>query len=144
MKTRRNGFTLIEVLIVIVIMAVLAATIIPQFTASTDEARKTSIDFTLHTLKNTVQLYKAHHLDKLPSAAASNTMDQLVLKTDKFGTVGTGATNIYGPYLLEGFPINPITQSKDVVTATSAADAALTGKGWGYDPATGNFYAGKE
>jgi prepilin-type N-terminal cleavage/methylation domain-containing protein len=38
--TRRIGFTLIEVLIVVVIMAVLAATIIPQFSSSTDEAKQ--------------------------------------------------------------------------------------------------------
>ena len=40
MKTteRRSAFTLIEVLIVVVIMAILAATIIPQFTDSTKDA----------------------------------------------------------------------------------------------------------
>ena len=41
MKTpvRRSAFTLIEVLIVVVIMAILAATIIPQFTDSTKDAK---------------------------------------------------------------------------------------------------------
>ena len=41
MKTTqdRSAFTLIEVLIVVVIMAILAATIIPQFTDSTKDAK---------------------------------------------------------------------------------------------------------
>ena len=43
MKTQKqNAFTLIEILIVVVIMAVLAAAIIPQFTDSTDDAKEST------------------------------------------------------------------------------------------------------
>lgn len=142
MKARRSGFTLIEVLIVIVIMAVLAATIVPQFSSSTEDARATSTEFTLHTLKNQMQMYKAHHLDELPTTITAGDMPQLVGKTDKFGAVGTSATHVYGPYLLDGFPVNPVTNVNTVVAATSATDAALEDAGWGYDAATGTFYAG--
>ena len=38
----RSAFTLIEVLIVVIIMAVLAATIIPQFSSSTNDAKNSS------------------------------------------------------------------------------------------------------
>jgi general secretion pathway protein G len=47
MQTHR-GFTLIEVLIVVVIMAILAGTIIPQFAASTDDAKASALKFNLH------------------------------------------------------------------------------------------------
>jgi len=143
MKARRSGFTLIEVLIVIVIMAVLAATIIPQFSSSTEDARTTSIDFTIHTLKNQIQMYKAHHLDKVPDAITGVTIDQLVFKTDKDGTVNAMA-GVYGPYLLEGFPTNPITNSNEVVAATTFDDTALQDAGWGYNVLDGTFFAGWE
>ena len=39
-KVHRSAFTLIEVLIVVIIMALLAATIIPQFASSTSDAKR--------------------------------------------------------------------------------------------------------
>ncbi len=39
-RTRRKGFTLLEMLIVIVILGILAAIIIPRFTVSAAEAKK--------------------------------------------------------------------------------------------------------
>ena len=44
-KAHRNAFTLIEVLIVVIIMALLAATIIPQFSSSTSDAKKSAVEF---------------------------------------------------------------------------------------------------
>src|SRR6476659_1356734 len=60
MKTpvRRSAFTLIEVLIVVVIMAILAATIIPQFTDSTKDAKQSTVRFNVHTLRSQIELYR--------------------------------------------------------------------------------------
>ena len=45
MNSRRpSGFTLVEILIVVVIMAVLAATIIPQFSSATNDAKAKCAD----------------------------------------------------------------------------------------------------
>ena len=44
MRRQHTGFTLIEVLIVVVIMALLAATIIPQFSVATEDAIDSQID----------------------------------------------------------------------------------------------------
>ena len=49
MRNRRKAFTLIEALIVVIIMAVLAATIIPQFSTSTKDAKMSNLKFNLHT-----------------------------------------------------------------------------------------------
>ena len=46
----RSAFTLIEVLIVVVIMAILAAAIVPQFTDSTKDAKSSTAKFNLHTV----------------------------------------------------------------------------------------------
>lgn len=64
---RRNAFTLIEVLIVVVIMAVLAATVIPQFTSSTKDAQNSTVEFNARTLRAQIELYKAHHNGAYPS-----------------------------------------------------------------------------
>src|SRR5687767_2144937 len=65
-KRSREAFTLIEVLIVVVIMAVLAATIIPQFSSSTKDARESSLRFNLHALRSQIELYKLHHTGAVP------------------------------------------------------------------------------
>ena len=38
MKAKRSGFTLVEILIVVVILGILAAIVIPQFTEASTEA----------------------------------------------------------------------------------------------------------
>ena len=60
-QRRQRGFTLVEVLIVVVIMAVLAATIIPQFADSTKDAKVSTAKFNLHTLRSQIELYKSQH-----------------------------------------------------------------------------------
>ena len=68
-RNRRNAFTLIEVLIVVIIMAVLAATIIPQFSSSTNDAKLSSVKFNLHTIRSQIEMYKVHHSGGLPALA---------------------------------------------------------------------------
>src|SRR6266850_844187 len=97
MKTidRRSAFTLIEVLIVVVIMAILAATIIPQFTDSTKDAKWSTVKSNLGTLRSQIQLYRVHHNGLNPSG----TLVELTASTNVDGVVGTGANYPYGPYL---------------------------------------------
>lgn len=137
---KRNAFTLIEVLIVVIIMAVLAATIIPQFSESTKDAKNSSLDFNLHTMRSQIELYKVHHLGKLPTFA--DFVDQMTKKTDVGGTVD--ASGAYGPYVQGEIPANPFNSSNDVVAVaaegTVPEDVVAGGAGWQYDPSTGGFY----
>src|SRR3970282_1207807 len=84
---RRGAFTLIEVLIVVVIMAVLAATIIPQFSTSTKDARESSQKFNLQSLRTQLELYRVQHGGALPTGA--NNLEQLTKATDSTGAVST-------------------------------------------------------
>ena len=65
---RRSAFTLIEVLIVVVIMALLAATIIPQFSSSTSDAKKSALNFNLHTMRSQIGVYAVNHNGTAPTA----------------------------------------------------------------------------
>jgi len=136
MKNRRNAFTLIEVLIVVVIMAVLAATIIPQFASSTEDAKKSQQDFNLHTLRSQIELYRVQHSGVYPKI--DNNLEQLTSKTKSDGTVD--ATNgTLGPYILDKLPANAFTNANTVSASTTGTEK--TGGGWLYDAATGRVWA---
>lgn len=137
---RRNGFTLVEVLIVVVIMAVLAATIIPQFSDSSKDAKISSVKFNLHTLRGQIETFKAHHSGIVP---ALGTLAELTSKTDVAGAIGTTpGTHIYGPYVRE-IPDNPFTNS-NTVTAIASSPATggdvTSGGGWLYNKTTGEIW----
>ena len=63
-----NAFTLIEVLIVVVITAVLAGMLIPQFTVSGEDAKRSTLDFNLQVLRSQIETYRVQHLNQVPAA----------------------------------------------------------------------------
>jgi general secretion pathway protein G len=149
MDTSRNrGFTLIEVLIVVVIMAVLAAVIIPQFSSSTQDAKDSALRFNSHTMRSQIELYKLHHLGKYPDQigdATTGYLPQLTKATDINGNIGAaGAAYPYGPYIEGDVPPNPF-DGKNVVTQVDLGGQKPTGVsgtagGWQYDPNTGAIW----
>src|SRR5438045_4803945 len=67
-RTRRSqrGFTLVEILIVVIILGILAAIVIPQFTNASTDAKKSNLTSQLQTLRSQIQLYKLQHNDTPP------------------------------------------------------------------------------
>ncbi len=137
----RNAFTLIEVLIVVIIMAVLAATIIPQFSESTKDAKESSLKFNLHTIRSQIEMYKAHHMNKAPTSV-DTFATQMTGKTKSDGT--PDANGDYGPYIQGDMPENPLNGSNVVVAVAAAGveptDVVAGGAGWQYDQSTSDFY----
>ena len=127
---KRSAFTLVEVLIVVVIMAILAATIIPQFTDSTNDAKVSTSKFNLHTLRSQIELYKAHHNGDLPDP-----LSNLTIATDADGNSG----GPFGPYIRE-VPENPFTNLNTVTATTDNPPTAATGGGWLYNATTGGIW----
>src|SRR5512145_1798168 len=135
-SVRKSGFTLVEVLIVVVIMAILAATIIPHFTDSTSDAKASTTKFNLHTLRSQIELYKTQHNGVVPSG----TLVELTVNTDIDGNQGVG--NPYGPYIRQ-IPENPFNNSATVTVITNdpAVAADVTGSGgWLYNATTGGIW----
>jgi general secretion pathway protein G len=124
---KKSGFTLVEILIVVVILGILAAIVIPQFTDASTEAKTSSLCSDLQTMRSQIELYKIQHNDNPPSLA--NFEAQMTGTTDIDGdTSGTD----FGPYLRE-IPVEPFTKS-NAVTASGNV-------GWNYDESNGDFWA---
>ena len=128
MKAKR-GFTLVEILIVVVILGILAAVVIPQFSDASTTAKTSSLKTDLQTMRSQLQLYKVQHNDTLPTLA--NLTAALTGTTDVSGdTTGTG----YGPYL-QAIPTNPFN---DLATVEAWGTAGYN-SGWEYNATTANF-----
>ena len=129
--TRKNqGFTLVEILIVVIILGILAAVVIPQFTQASNDARRNAMMSDLQTVRSQLELYKVEH-----GSYPTDFTNQMTSKTNSSGTVGTTSAYIYGPYL-QKVPSNPFvdTNSNTVDTTKGGGNA-----GWYYNSTTGEF-----
>jgi general secretion pathway protein G len=126
-RRTQRGFTLVEILIVVIILGILAAIVIPQFTNASQDARKNSLTSQLQTLRSQLELYKLQHLDQLPPALVAAGGDtsspacwgEMTVKTDADHTVN--AAGNFGPYL-QAAPMNPLNNDADVFVVNGAAD----------------------
>jgi general secretion pathway protein G len=128
---KRSAFTLVEILIVVIILGILAAIVIPQFTQASNDARTNALSSDLQTIRSQIQFYKVQHLDTLPG---TNIVTLLTSRTNQAGTTGTDPNQFpYGPYF-QTFPKNQYAGTNTVKTTGSAGSGT---EGWWYDAATG-------
>ncbi len=67
----QKGFTLVEILIVVVILGILAAIVIPQFTDASVDAKTARIRTDLQTMRSQIELYKIKNNDTVPADLAA-------------------------------------------------------------------------
>ena len=135
---KKQGFTLVEILIVVVILGILAAIVVPQFTNAANEARGGNVATQVSTIENQLELFAARNSGSYPDLA-----------TDGWGDTATAGTMIGDDYLKD-LPVNPFTNSSTVVNNTTFDDAdpsisvftvANSTDGWVYDSGSGNIAA---
>ena len=146
--SRRAAFTLVEVLIVVVILAILAATVLPQFQNASGQAQASAIRQNLSVVRSQIELYRVQHNGELPPATTSTEFVNLMTNaTTRAHATGDGAT--LGPYISGKFPANPAVADAanavtvDVVAAAPTSDTTVAagGEGWWYRSDTGEFRA---
>ena len=150
-KCKSAGFTLVELLIVVVILAILAAVAIPQFTSSAEDAKVSAIRANLGVLRNSLELYKLQHGGIYPGypVGGGNPTTALfeaqILTSSKAdgdtAAVGT-AGYPFGPYIKEAIPANPVNGLNTVTVlldATAFPAAADNLTGWVYKPSIGKI-----
>lgn len=128
MRTRVKGFTLVEILIVVVILGILAAIVVPQFTNASNEAVKGALQSQLQTINSQVELFRVRNQGAYP---------------DFTGTENDGWGVLVGGEYLKEAPRNGYTGSA-AIAAGAAADIAgdrTTEQGWVWIETLSTVYA---
>ena len=120
----RSGFTLVELVVVVLILGILAAIAVPKVINNADEAADSGVAQTLASIRDAVELYKTQpNAGGYPEGTSATIQTKLkpFIRGTQFPKVKVGGLN----------------------TSAIKIDAALTvggtTEGWVYDPATGDI-----
>ena len=128
-----GGFTLLELLVVVAILAILAGILLPRFDSSTEDAREAAFQTNIDIMNKAIDLYRVQHLGEYPGEIAGevtwdNFVTHMTTQTDRNGEPGSA----FGPYLRTGIPVNPYTGTNTGSIYTGAIPLAST-TAWFYD-----------
>lgn len=127
------GFTLIELMVVVIVLAILAATIIPRFKGTADDARRSAAEGNIATLKNALERFSVP-MGRYPTTEEG--LDALVKDPSQ------GEANWRGPYIDEliddpwGRPFqytSPGNEGREYEIVSFGSDGAPGGTGTAED-----------
>ena len=142
-NARKRGFSLLELVIVVVIIGIIAAIAIPRMSRGTAGALDSALKQDLAVLRNAIELFSAEHDGSFPTLAKIT--NQLTLYSDSTITSDPVAArdkdHPFGPYLREvpKLPVGSANKGKD--TFTSQLPVGTGDGGWYYNEATGEIRA---
>lgn len=154
-SVQSRGFTLVELIIVILIIGILAAIVMPRFTSASQTAAGAALMQDLRYIRTQIQVYASQHHSTPPgypngdmSASPSESvfLAQMLNPTSADGQVGTSNSPIFrfGPYLAE-MPRNPVNQESLIKVLGNGElmpptpPTGPTSFGWIYKPSTAEF-----
>ena len=121
MRRKQNGFTLVELVVVVLILGILAAVAAPRLFDTANDARESGTKQSLAVVRDAIELYKSQN-GSFPAAA-------------------TIATDLK-PFIKGPFPAVQVGANKNgnFATATSPIYTPVAGgSGWAYDASSGEF-----
>src|SRR5438132_1053148 len=137
-RTRRSrGFTLIEILIVVIILGILASIVVAQFTNVRGTTSGVALKDNLRWMRSAIMLYQTEHGSYPQLATFQGEMTQF---TDMAGNVAAAkdATHKFGSYMYS-LPLLPVGGQSGQTAVTGTTYAA--GYGWQYDESTGTIHS---
>jgi type II secretion system protein G len=166
----RSGFTLIEMLIVIIILGILAMIIVPQINVSQDDAKISTLKTNLAGIRSAIEIYYHQHNNTYPGTKKTDgsladvadiaesltaLREQMTQYTDITGKVSATKSAAYpfGPYIKAGeLPANPYKDNTlvcditvtDITLSTGVKRAATGATGWKYLAKLGVIFANDE
>lgn len=120
----KSGFTLVEVLIVVVILGILAAVVIPQFSDASTEAKESSVKTNLQLMRSQIALYKIRNSDSLPPTSDFAAFESAMV-----------------PSYIQAIPVNQYNDDGTVRFESGAGTAGAGSAGWVLNTDTGVFQA---
>mgnify|MGYP002783644113 CR=1 FL=1 len=124
----KQGFTLVEILIVVVILGILAAIVVPQYSRATSDAKLQATIDQLVKLRQAVSVYYYRNSARFPSVAAGQ------------GTWGELMTDGYFKHVPENLHVGGLNAGA-IVLGSGPDTSRHVAYGWIFNPATGDVWA---
>lgn len=129
---KEKGFTLIELVIVLILLGILAAVAVPKFLDLQDEAKKNAIKGSVASVRSAINIYYAN-------ATLKN-------KTTKFPPSKTVLLTLMQNGKLPDNPLANMGDKSDVSVGTTAFGSCTAADGtakvgWVYNTTTGQFWS---
>jgi general secretion pathway protein G len=144
MRRRNGGFTLVEVIIVLMVLTIIASIVLPKFTSASSDAEESVLKTNLQLLRRQIEVYKAAHngrgpeLDENGKLDTEHFIDRLTGRTDEDGKLNPNGK--LGPYLSDWKPNPYVKEGGDKVTFGTGETSPRNGQtGWYYSTTTGRL-----